>query len=116
MKKHEFYKGLSTRSANGLLLNGFNTKEDVVAAIESGIFHARNIPGLGVKGLKEIMDWVGLDWEEKDGRVNSSELAMLNYINAIIDSNQGKFGAVTGVNVEINDSGRVSGVKITISK
>lgn len=113
------YSGLSTRSANCLKVSGFETKGQVLAALEAGKFHRKNIPGLGDKSLKEIMEWVGFSGKTKDKRIYSAEQSILNYINSVVDrlyADKIEFGSVTGMTIEIDETGNVSGVIINTSK
>ena len=58
--------GLSTHIKNALRGEGFESKEEVIAAFNAGEIHCRNsgggstVPNLGKKGIIELRIWLGL--------------------------------------------------------
>lgn len=60
MNINKEFDGLSVRVRNCLIYAEYKTKTEVVAAIESGELQKQDIPNLGPKGLKELMEWCGV--------------------------------------------------------
>ena len=64
--------GLSVRSKNILLINGFKCQQDIIEFFKSGGNMAK-LPDCGPVTEKEVMAWMGMDKKQKKGRKKASQ-------------------------------------------